>query len=305
MANINKTISSVMNEEPDGLKNVMSHMKDGQVDTLTSYMWNFAKEHHQKILDISVKLAESLGFKKTAEFLRVVEFFVQYIRQVVGEVEEKYQSDLQIAQTSQGENFNREQFDNKYHIQGNRMQNFITTVLTNCNTPEALRCLKAAFLRFMKALSESEGSDKKGADSSSHVETTGTGQGADSNSHIETTGTDQGAGGNSHIETTGTDQGVGGNSYIETTGGDQGADDNSQILYKKCRDFKNNGDLSDNEIYMIAQEVTGLYLYEGNAELFRDGMVSFVTVTNPHNEPFTVIVNSNVHDGTVTASLVL
>jgi hypothetical protein len=290
MKSVNKTISSVTSEKPDGLKNVLSKMDGGQVDTLTSYMWNFAKEHHQKILHISIQVAESLGFEKTAEFLHVVHFFVQYINQVVNEVEEKYQSDLKIAQASQGKNFNREQFDSEYHIQGNRRQHFITTVLTNYNTVDALAYLKKAFVHLKATVSKSEGSAKKGADSNSHEETTGTDQGADGNSHVGTTGADQGADSNSHVETTRTDQ---------------GADGNTQMLYKKCRDFKNNGDLSDNEIYMIAQEVTGLYLYEGNAELFRDGMVTILTVTDLHIEPVMVIVNSNVHDGTVTASLVL
>jgi hypothetical protein len=153
MASVKKTISSDTSKGSDELKDVLSKMKGRQVDILTSYMWNFAKEHHQLIIDVSVKLAESLGFKKTAEFLHVVQFFVHYIHQVVDEVEAKYQNDLRFAQTSQGENFNREQFDSEYHIQGNRMQHFITTVLTNYNTLEALAYLKVAFSSFYESSS--------------------------------------------------------------------------------------------------------------------------------------------------------
>ncbi|PNF18695.1 hypothetical protein B7P43_G04997, partial [Cryptotermes secundus] len=210
IASINKTVSSDTSGKPDGLKNMLSKMDDGQVDTVTSCLWNFAQEHHQKILDISIKLAEGLGFKKTAEFLHIVEFFVQYINEMVNEVEAKYQSDLKNAQSSQGNNFNRAQFDENYHNQGDRRQNFIRVVLTNYNTVEAMGYVKKACQLFMKvALSESRDSVEMEADSNSHVETTGRDQGAGGNSHVETTGRDQGAGGNSHVETTGRDQGAG------------------------------------------------------------------------------------------------
>jgi hypothetical protein len=333
MASVKETISSVTEKGSNGLKENVSKMKGGQVDTLTSYILNFGKEHHKRIIDISFKLAESLGFKKTAEFLRVVEFFVTYVQQVVDEVEAKYQKDVQIAQTSQAGNFNREQFDKEYHIEGNRKKHFITTVLTNYNTPEALCYLKEAFVRLFKAnpseskdsvkdeskMTENPSSDSShdrnsdGEDGGTHTGVSSAEDscsmdeniGADGNTHIETMITDQGADGSAHIETMITDEGADGNASIETIGTEQGADGNPEILYKKRRDFEKDGDLPDNEIYTIAQEVTGLYLFEGNTTLFQEGMVTFVTVTDPHIEPVMIIVNSNVHDGTVTAHLVL
>jgi hypothetical protein len=117
--------------------------------------------------------------------------------------------------------------------------------------------------------------------------------------------TDPGSNSNPHIETVVTDPGATSNPQVETVVTDQGGDDNPQILYKKHRVFKNSGNLSSNEIYKIAQEVTGLHLHKRNARLFQDGMITFVTVTDRHIEPVTVIINSNMNDGTVTASLVL
>jgi hypothetical protein len=291
VASIKEIISSESGEGSSGVADMLSKMTRGQVDILASCIWNFAKEHHQIILSISIDLAESLGFKRTAEFIRVVKFVVNYVQQVVNELEEKYQRDLHSAKTEQGADFNIEQFNNEYHIQGKRIQHFITAVLTNYNTPSAMAYLKAAFLRvWTVAASENGGNVAEGADSSPQVETDVTDQGADCNPKVETMVTDQGTESNLHVETV-------------VTG--QGTDDSSQLFYKKHRDFKNYGNLLIDEIYMIAQEVSGLSLHAGNARLFRDGMVAFVTVTDPHIEPVTVIISSNINEGTVTASLVL
>jgi hypothetical protein len=90
-------------------------------------------------------------------------------------------------------------------------------------------------------------------------------------------------------------------SIDETTGADPEAD----VLYKKHRDFNKYGDLSDNEIYMIVQDVTGLYLYEGNSRLHRHDEATYVSVTDPHIIPLTIIICSNKHNHTVTASLIV
>jgi hypothetical protein len=127
--------------------NVLCKMSDQQIDTLTFCMRKFAKEHHQKILSIAVELCDSLGFKRTAEFLAVVQFVANYVEQVVADLEKRYKEDLQAAQNSQGQNFNREQFDHEYHVQGKGTKNFIRSVLENYNTYELIPHLKAAYQR--------------------------------------------------------------------------------------------------------------------------------------------------------------
>jgi hypothetical protein len=166
LTSINETISSGISKASAGLKNMLSEMKGGQVDTLTSCIWNFAKEHHNVILGISIELAESLAFKKVAEFLRIVQFVVNKVQEVAKILHEKYQEDMQFAQTSQGAASSREQFDNECHIEGKRLQHFITTVLTTFCTPEALESLRTTYEHFSKAAtSGKEGIDEKGADS--------------------------------------------------------------------------------------------------------------------------------------------
>lgn len=56
---------------------------------------------------------------------------------------------------------------------------------------------------------------------------------------------------------------------------------------------------------MIVQEVTGLYLYEGNSRLYRLGEVAYVSAIDPNIVPLTVIISSNRHNNTVTAGLIV
>jgi hypothetical protein len=290
VASINEAIGSSKDKMKalDSQKNMVSSMNGTQVDTLTSLIWNFSKEHHKSILSVALKLSELLGFKRTAEFLRVVEFVVNYVQEVSSEMETKYQADLQRAQNSQGDNFNREQFDYEYHIQGNRMQHFITTVLTNYNTVEALRYLKAAFVCLFPPTTESGGNAED--ESLTGNSSTGPSDGSNSDSEVKAI----------HKDVSSTENVC----STEVKGTDEETDDITRSLYTKHKDF-GKADLSEYEIYMIAREVTGLYLYEGNASLFRDGSFTFVCVTDPHIEPVTVMVNSNTHTNTVTASIII
>jgi hypothetical protein len=235
-------------------------------------MLKFAKEHHQKILSLAVKLCECLGFKKTAEFLRVVQFVANYVEQVAADLEKRYREDLQAAQNSQGQNFNREQFDHEYGVQGKSRENFIRSVFENYNTYELIPQLKAAYQRIFPP--EENPSDTEGNAEDGSVVT-------ENNSH--------------------TSSATNVCSVDETTGADQKAD----VLYKKQRDFNKYGDLSHNEIYTIVQEVTGLYLYEGNSTLYQDGEATYVSVTDPHIVPLTVVIYSNRHNHTITASLIV
>ena len=259
------TVASVRAMDSDR-NSVLCNMSDQQIDTLTFSMLKFAKEHHQEILSIAFKLCDSLGFKKTAEFLRVVQFVANYVEQVAADMENRYKEDLQAAQNSQGQDFNREQFDHEYGVQGKSMENFIRSVLENYNTYELIPVLKAAYQRIFSP-----------EENPSDIEGEGEVVRTDASSATNVCSID------------------------ETTGADQEAD----VLYKKQRDFNKYGDLSDNEIYMIVQEVTGLHLYEGNSKLYRHDEATYVSVTDPHIVPLTVIISSNRHNHTVTAGLIV
>jgi hypothetical protein len=52
-------------------------------------------------------------------------------------------------------------------------------------------------------------------------------------------------------------------------------------------------------------QLTALYLYEGNSELHRLDEATYVSVTDPHIEPLTVIISSNKHNQTVTTGLIV
>jgi hypothetical protein len=280
---------------------VLSKMSDFQIDTLTFCLRKFAKEHHQKILSFAIDLFESLGFKRTAEYLHVVQFVVNYVEQVVADMEKRYQEDLQSAQSSQGQNFNREHFDDEYHVQGKRMESFIKNVLCNLNTYELMSRLKEAYLHMFPQ--EENPSDIKGdAEDGSLV--------TESNSHTSPCNKSYSSSDNitdpspdSNLDGQGEDVRTDASSVTEVCSIDdtKGAD----VLYKKQRDFNEYGDLSDNEIYMIVQEVTGLYLFEGNSSLYRHDETTYVSITDPHIIPLTVIISSNKHDHTVTAGLIV
>jgi hypothetical protein len=268
---------------------VLCNMSDQQIDMLTFSMLKFAKEHHQKILSIAVKLCDSLGFKKTAEFLRVVQFVANYVEQVAAAMENRYKEDLQAAQNLQGQDFNREQFDHEYGVQGKSMENFIRSVLENYNTYKLIPVLKAAYQHIFPP--EENPSDVEGNAEDGSVMTENNSQ----------TSPDRNRDGEGEVVRTDALSATNVCSFDETTGADQEAD----VLYKKHRDFNKYGDLSDNEIYMIVQEVTGLYLYEENSRIYRHGEATYVSVTDPHIVPLTVIISSNRHNHTVTASLII
>jgi sortase (surface protein transpeptidase) len=259
-------------------------MSEQQID-----MQKFAKEHYQKILSIAVELCKSLGFKKTAEFIRVEQFVANYVEQVAAAMEKRYNEDLQAAQNSQGQNFNREQFDHEYRAQGKSTKNFISSVLENYNTIKVILVLKAEYQRIFPP--KENPSDTEGNAEDGSVVT-------ENNSH---TSLDSNLDGEGEVVCTDASSVTNVCSFDETTGADQEAD----VLYKKHRDFNKYGDLSDNEIYMIVQEVTGLYLYEGNSGLYRHSEATYVSVTDPHIEPLTVIISSNKHNNTVTACLIV
>lgn len=284
---------------------VLCKMSDQQIDTLTFCMWKFAKENHQKILSIAFDLCDCLGFKKTAEFIRVIQFVAKYIEQVAADMERRYKEDLQAAQNSQGQNFNREQFDHEYHVQGGSTENFINSVLCNYNTYELIPNLKAAYqLMFPpeenpsdfegNATDESVVTDRN-SHTSPHTE-------SDSSSdNVADPSSDSNLDGEGKVVRTDASSVTNVCGIDETTGADQEA----YVLYKKHRDFNKYGDLSDKEIYTIVQELTELYLYEGNSRLYRHGEETYVSVTDPHIEPLTVIIYSNRHNNTVTAGLIV
>ena len=284
---------------------VLCKMSEQQIDSLTFCMRKFAKEHHQKILSIAIKLSDSLGFKKTAEFLRVVQFVANYVEQVAADLEKRYKEDLQAAQNSQGQNFDREQFDHEYHVQGKSTENFIRSVLKNYNTYELIPHLKAAYQCMFpptENVSDFEGNandESMVTDHNSHTSPhTESSSSSDNTADPSPDGNIDGEGKVVHTDASSVTDVC---SIDETTGADQEAD----VLYKKHRDFNKYGDLSDNEIYVIVQEVTGLYLYEGNSRLYRHGKATYVSVTDPHIIPLTVIISSNRHNHTVTAGLIV
>jgi hypothetical protein len=299
-----ETVASIKSMGSDR-DSVLCKMSDRQIDTLTFCMRNFAKEHYRKILSIAVDLCESLGFKRTAEFIRVVQFVANYVEQVVADVQKRYKEDLQAAQNSQGQNFNREQFDHEYHVQGNSTENIIRSVLENYNTYELIPVLKAAYQRIFPP--EENPSDFEGNATDESVVTdqnarTSPPTESDSSSH-NMAYPSPASNLNGEDEVVQTDDSSVTNvcSSDETTGAGQEAD----VLYKKHRDFNKYGDLSYNEIYMIVQELTGLYLYEGNSRLYRHGEATYVSVTDPHIIPLTVVIYSNRHNHTVTAGLIV
>lgn len=267
---------------------VLCKMTEQQIDVLTFSLRKLAKEHHQTILSIATELCEVLGFKKTAEFLRVVQFLANYVEQVAAEMEKRYEKDLLAAQNSQGQNFNREQFDHEYHVQGKDKKNFVRSVVENYNTLEIIPYLKAAYQRMYppeECPSDIEDNAEDGSEATDHNSHT--------SPHTESDySSDKMADASSDTNVCSSD---------ETTGADQEAD----VLYKKHRDFSKFGALSDDEIYMIVQEVTGLHLYEGNSGLHRLGEAAYVSVTDPHIIPLTVIISSNRHNNTVTAGLIM
>jgi hypothetical protein len=268
---------------------VLCKMSERQIDTLTFCMRKFAEEHYREILDIAVELCERLGFKRTAEFIHVVQFVANYVEQVVVALENRYKEDLQAAQNSQGQNFNREQFDREYRDQGKSTENFVRSVLENYNTYDLISHLKAAY-QHMFPPGENP-SDIEGNAKDESVVT-------DHNSH---TSPDINLNGQGEFVRTDASSATNVCSIDKTTEADQEAD----VLYKKHRDFNKYGDLSDSEIYTIVQEVTGLYLYEGNSKLYRDGGTTYVSVTDPQIVPLTIIIYSNKHNHTVTAGLIV
>ena len=284
---------------------VLGKMSDRQIDTLTFCMRKFAKEHYQKILSIAIDLSEILGFKRTAEFLRVVQFVANYVEQVAAELERRYKEDLQAAQNTQGQNFNREQFDHDYHVQGKSTKNFIRSVLENYNTYELIPRLKLAYQRMFPPEKNASDFECNATDESmvtDHNSYTSPRTESDSSSDNMADpfpdNNHDGEGKGVHTDASSVTNVW---SIDETTGADKEAD----VLYKKQRDFSKYGELSDEEIYVIVQELTGLYLYEGNARLYRLGEATYVSVTDPHIEPLTVIISSNRHNHTVTADLIV
>jgi len=294
-ASVKEFIISSKNKEKtfNSQGNVLSKMEGWQLDILTQQLVNFAKEQHEIILNIAIGVADMLELKKTADLLRVVDFMVKYIKQVASEMEESYQADLQSAQLSEGDNFNQEQFDYKYHIQGNRMQHFIRIVVYNYNTIEALRYLTRGFQKHFLA-SEANPSTGDNAENESTAGNTFPCPSHDKNSDPEDKAV--------HTSASSTEDF---SSKDETLGTDQACGCNTDILYKEHRDFKKDGDLSDEEIYEIAQKVTGLCLFRKDVRLLQDGMVTFVSVNNPYIVPVTVMIISDKCNDAVTASLIL
>ena len=296
------TVASIkaMGSDRDSM---LCKMSDQQIDVLTFCMQKFPKEYYQDILSIAAKLCESLGFKRTAEFIRVVQFLATYVEQVAADMENRYKEDLQSAQNSQGQNFNREQFDHEYHVQGKSTENFIKSVLENYNTYELIPYLKAAFQRMFppeENPSDVEGNAEDGSVATDHNSHTSPHTESDSSSdNMADPSPDSNLDGEGKVVHTDASSGTNVCSIDGTTGAVQEAD----VLYKKHRDFNKYGDLSDNEIYMIVQEVTGLYLYEGNSMLYRLDEATYVSVNDPHIIPLTVIISSNKHNHTVTAGL--
>jgi hypothetical protein len=304
-----KAVSSHMDNE-----RVLCKMNNQQINTLTFCLRNFAKEHHQRILSIAIELSEMLGFNRTAEFLRVVQFVANYVEQVAADMEERYQADLWSAQNSQGQNFNREQFDHEYHIQGNRMDNFIKCVLTNYNTYNILPHLKEAYQRMFP--SEANPSD---VDGNSEDESVVTGSNSCTSARTDSDSSSDNVAdpfpevgksddspssdpdGEGEVVHTGASSVTNVCSIGEPTGSDQEA----YVLYKEHRDFKKYGDLSHDEICVILQEVTGLHLFEGNTRLYRHGEATFVSVTDPHIIPLTVMICSDRQNDIVTACLIV
>lgn len=284
---------------------VLCKMTEQQIDGLTFCMRQFAKEHYQTILSIAVKLCDSLGFKRTAEFLRVVQFVANYVEQVAADMENRYKEDLQAAQNSQGQNFNREHFDHEYRVQGKATENFIRSVLENYNTYVLIPKLKAAYQLVFppeENPSDIEGNAEDGSVVTDHNSHTSPHTVSDSSSdNMADPSVDSNLDGEGEVVHLDASSGTNVCSIVETTEADQEAD----VLYKKHRDFSKYGDLSDDEIYMIVQEVTGLYLYEGNSRLYRLGEVTYVSVSDPHIETLTVIISSNRHNNTVTAGLIV
>lgn len=279
-------------------------MSDRQIDTLTFCMRKFAKEHYQDILSIAIKLCECLGFKRTAEVLCVVQFVASYVEQVAVDLEKRYNEDLQAAQNSQGQNFNREQFDHEYYVQGKIKENFVKSVIENCKTRELLVQLKVAYQRMFppeENPSDIEDNAECGSvvtENNSHTSPhTESGSSSDNTADLSPDSNINGEG-EVHTDASSLTNVC---SIDETTGADQEA----YVLYRKHRDFNKYGDLSDNEIYMIVQEVTGLLVYEGNSKLYRYGEATYVSVTDPHIEPLTVIIYSDRHNHTVTAGLIV
>jgi hypothetical protein len=315
-ASVSETNSSGKGERKafDSMKNEVYSVNGMQTETLTSLMMDFAKEHHDTILCISIKLSDLLGYKKTSEVLGVVRFVLTYVKGVLSEVELRYQEDLTNAQTLLGDKFNREEFDLEYHIQGNRRDHFIRTVLTNYNTVEALKYLMEAFERlFGSAARESNSGDNAGVDSvtenfgsEARESNSGDNAGVDSVTENASTGLSHDSNLDSGDEAIHKDASTTENvcSSDEVKVIDEESDDKTQSLYKKYRDFKRDGDLSNSEIYEIVREVTGLYIHKRDTMLFRDGAHTFVWITDPCIEPITVIVYSNTHTNTVTASII-
>ena len=301
-----KTISSSMSKE-----SVLCKVNDWQINALTFYMKNFAREHYNRILNFAVELCECLGFKKTAEFLSIVQFVANYVEQVVAVMEEKYQADLQAAQRSQGQNFNREQFDYEYLIQGNRRENFIRCVLT---TYELLPKLKAAYLLIFPSKAKPSDSEGNAEDESVATENKScafphTKSDSSSDNMTDTSPelcqSDHSFDSNLDGEGECVRTDVSSVTDVCSTDETAGADEEADVLYKQHRDFEKYGDLSDNEIYVLVQEVTGLYLYEGNTRLYQCDGATFVTVTDPHIIPLTVVIYSDKVNRIVTAGLVM
>ncbi|PSN39001.1 hypothetical protein C0J52_14021 [Blattella germanica] len=424
LSSLNKVMAKA-EKKPSGAakENCISQLNGNQVDMISYQLHRFAKQHHKKLINIAVNLADLMGYRKTAEFLRIVGFVANYVEEVVVSVELKYQEDLCSALNAQGDDFDREVFDREYNIQGTRRDHFIRTVLTNYNTYEALVHLKRKFEKLVTlTVNDSEPSlgfetDQANAEAIAltesvkrfgkkyHRQIIGIAvnladllgfrsnpelialtdfvanyfetilsqleinyenalktalESGDENFSLEEFDKKYNIEGNReehfimNILHTYEDyeqlkqlksaceanikqnenyseagpSGIANNASVmeisssenesypqsnhsnksdetSTTSKDSFNDDPICSLYMQERNFEKEGGLSNEEIYDIARELTGLYLFEGNTLISRDSSMSFVTINDPHIEPVTVLITTNAQSNTVNATIIM
>ncbi|KAJ9598790.1 hypothetical protein L9F63_026676, partial [Diploptera punctata] len=348
--------------------------------SFSKLLLKYTIEHRKEIIIIARNIAEMMECHNTAEIIKIVDFVANYVEEVAGEVEKKYQQDLSAAQREQGKNFNREKFDIDYNIRGDRRNHFIKTVITSYNTYEVLKHLKITYSNLKKNIN-TRTTDNVPVESQPNMEL------ADSTEYLKQfakqhrhriisiaesicdilklrsrqelrsvisfvaarienilakmeikykdnlTETMEKEGENFNKQTFDKKYNIVGErrehfveniinnlkdfeqlkqlktayeeSYSQSKMEPEPAQSGSPILYTEERNFKVQGDLTDEELYNVAAEVTGLYLFKGNATLFRDGVVSFVNITDSHMEPITIVITSDSNNNKVNATLLM
>ncbi|XP_068087029.1 uncharacterized protein [Anabrus simplex] len=92
-------------------------------------MKNFDKSLHQRLFEVAVKISELLECSPARTFFDILGSVCNYVQDLASQMERKYQEDLEKAKAEAGEDFNQQEFDRNYKIEGKRYSHFCSIIL--------------------------------------------------------------------------------------------------------------------------------------------------------------------------------